>query len=142
MYRIALVLDEGFGRHVIDLAQEAYVWLVQSEENDRWADVVWKDPSTATDPLLHGVSTFARAKDEQTDDLISGIIEMIDEHHGECAHDPAWSEIDVIGAVLSPQIEETARSYGVDECQPTPQGFRLIRGWQRSSSARAPAHGG
>lgn len=141
MYRIVLVLDESFGRHVIDLAQEAYVWLVQSEENDRWADVVWKAPSTATDPLLHGVSTFARAKDEQTDELITGVIEMIDEHHGEHAHDPAWSEIDVIGAGLSPQIEQAARSYGVDDCQPTQQGFRLIRASRRSSNEREPAHG-
>jgi hypothetical protein len=127
MYRIILVVDESFGSRVVGLAQAAYVWLVQSEENDRWARLAWEAPSNVHDPLLHGLSTFIRQPQEGTDDLIIRLLDMIDEHHGELAHDPEWSEIDVIGATCSIAIEETARTYGVLRCEQTPNGFRLIR---------------
>lgn len=91
MYRIILVLDEDYGRRVIDLAQEAYVWLVQSEENDRWASSIWQRNPASEDPLLTGLSTFARMRCEPTDELVIRLLEMIDEHHGEFAHDPAWT---------------------------------------------------
>jgi hypothetical protein len=127
MYRIALVVDESFGRRVIELAKEVYVWLVQSKENDRWASAALELSSDSEDPLLRGVSTFARAGGEQTDDLIVSLLELIDDHHGEFAHDPPWSEIDVIGAAVTPKIEDAARKYGVVECRTTPTGFRLVR---------------
>ena len=127
MYRIILVLDENYGRRVIDLAQEAYVWLVQSEENDRWAALIWQRNPASEDPLLTGLSTFARMRCEPTDELVIRLLEMIDEHHGEFAHDPAWTRIDVVGASRSARVEEAARTYGVTECLTTPDGFCLIR---------------
>jgi hypothetical protein len=40
MYWIALVVDESFGRRVLELAKEAYVWLVRFRENDRRASAL------------------------------------------------------------------------------------------------------
>ncbi len=127
MYRIILVVDEQFGSRVLELVRTAYVWLVESVENDRWAKEAWKSPQDTDDSLLHGLSTFKREQEETCDALIIRLIDMIDEHHGEFAHDPEWSAIDVLGASPSNAIQEAAIAYGVYRCQAIPGGFRLYR---------------
>lgn len=127
MYRIVLVVDEQFGSRVLELVRTAYVWLVESAENDLWAKEVWESSQDTDDPLLHGLSTFKREQEEMGDALIIRLIDMIDEHHGEFAHDPEWSVIDVLGTSLSDAIQEAVVGYGVDRCETIPGGFRLHR---------------
>ena len=127
VYSIALVVDPTFGRRVVDLARTTYVWLVRSNENDRWAQVVWDAPSDGKDPLMYGVTTFVRLRDENVEDMLLRLLDMIDEHHGEFAHDPEWSEIAVVGAGCSAEIERAALAFGVHKCEPTPDGFRMLR---------------
>jgi hypothetical protein len=127
MYRIILVVDEHFGCRVLELARTAYVWLVESAENNRWAEEAWRNPQHGDDPLLYGLSTFKREQDEECDCLIIRLIDMIDEHHGEFAHDPEWSVIDVLGASPSNEIREAVIAYGVDRSEAIPGGFRLHR---------------
>jgi len=127
MYRIALVVDESFGSKVIELAQTVYVWLVESTENNRWARLVWQAPEDDADPLSRGVSTFKRQDGEELDALVIRLLGMIDEHHGEFAHDPEWSEIDVVGVCHSSAIVDAAAGYGVDRCEVIPGGVRLHR---------------
>ncbi|MBK8252947.1 MAG: hypothetical protein IPK82_09785 [Polyangiaceae bacterium] len=127
MYRITLVVDEHYGEKVLTLARGTYVWLVESIENDLWAKRYWDRTTANEDPLLHGVTTFRRLEGESIDALIVRLIELIDEHHGEVAHEPEWSEIDVIGAPASPGVIEAAGNYGVDRCEEFAGGFRLSR---------------
>ena len=127
MYRITLVVDDCFGRRVLDLAQTTYVWLVESTENDLWAKLACETLQHGGDPLLHGVSTFRRERGEDLDSLIIRVLDMIDEHHGEFAHEPEWSEIEVLGASPSSAIEAAAIEYGVARCEPISGGFRLFR---------------
>ncbi|HEY5958767.1 MAG TPA: hypothetical protein VIV60_19535 [Polyangiaceae bacterium] len=134
MYRIAMVVDERFGSKVLDLAQTVYVWIIESAENDRWAKLAWEAPQRCDDPLLCGVSTFKREPEEKLDALIVRVLDMIDEHHGEFAHDPEWSEIDVYGACTSTEIEAAAADYGVNRCESAPFGFRLCRPDPNSAS--------
>jgi len=127
MYRIVLVVDEHFGQRLLKLARTAYVWIVQSTDNDLWAKNAWESCPDSEDPLLHGVSSFGRQQNESTESLIVRVLDMIDEHHGEFAHDPEWSEIDVVGGELTTAIMEAARTYGVTECNATQVGFQLMR---------------
>jgi hypothetical protein len=127
MCRIALVVDECFGSKVLELARTMYVWLIESDENDQWAKLAWTAPQQNDDPLLYGVTTFKRQQGEDLDSMIIRLIDMIDEHHGEFAHDPEWSEIDVVGACLSSAIEVAAADYDVDRCEVVASGFRLCR---------------
>ena len=135
-YRIALVVDELFGSKVLALSQGAYVWLVESAENRRWAGLAWQRSQPDEDPLLRGVTTFERHPGEDLDALIVRVLEMIDEHHGEFAHDPEWSEIEVLGAAPSRAVVDAAAVHGVDRCETTPDGFRLCRA--RSGAAHPP----
>ena len=134
MYRIAIVVDERFGNKVLHLAQTVYVWLIESAENDRSAKLAWEAPQRGDDPLLCGVTTSKREHGEELDALIIRLLDTIDEHHGEFAHDPEWSEIDVYGACPSTAIEVAAADYGVNRCEVVPFGFRLCRPSPNSAS--------
>lgn len=127
MYRITLVLDEHCGPRLIELVRSSYVWAVQSAENGSWAKRIWSEPMTSADPELFGLSTFARLSDETLQEMVVRVLDLIDEHHGEYAHSPAWSEIEVIGAAPTAQVAEAARGYGVDTIEQTPEGFCLKR---------------
>lgn len=128
MYRIALVVDDFFGARLLDLARERYVWVVDSTCNAPWIQRSWAaSPADVEDPLLLGISSFSRYLNENDDDLIVRLLEMIDEHHGEFAHDPPWSEIEVLGARQSERIAEAAQLFGVDRIEETETGFRMVR---------------
>jgi hypothetical protein len=128
MYRIALVTDDLFGARLLDLARERYVWVVDSAGNAPWMRRSSAAPSTdPDDPLLLGISSFSRYPNEGDEDLILRLLEMIDEHHGEFAHDPPWSEIEVFGARQSERIVQAAQFFGVDRIEETAQGFRMVR---------------
>jgi hypothetical protein len=70
-----------------------------------------------------GLSTYKRLPGESPEEEIVRLIEMIEDHHGEFAHTPPWSEIEVIGAHVDPQrMEATARDVGATSVVPTPEG--------------------
>ena len=127
MYRIILVVDDHSGERLLDLARHAYVWAVQSNDNDPWATKIWQEPAVDSDPERYGLSTFARLPNESIDDLVIRLLEMIEDHHGAYAHAPAWSEIEVRGASPSQAIADAAKLYGVTRIENTSTGFFLRR---------------
>lgn len=127
-YRITLVIDESCGSQLDELVRTSYVWAIQSPENDRWAAQHWQASSPLSDPLQFGLTTFARLPAETDTELVIRLLEMIDDHHGEFSHEPAWSQIDVLGTHLTDEIADAARCYGVERFDETPEGFRLVRG--------------
>jgi hypothetical protein len=127
VYLITIVTDENFGERVLELACNTYVWLVRSAVNDAAAQAFWKSKQPADDPILHGLSTFDRTSDESTDEMLARLLDLIDDHHGVYAHDPAWTEINVIGVPASPAFEAAARTYGVNDTHATAEGFRVSR---------------
>ncbi|HMR10978.1 MAG TPA: hypothetical protein PKA88_34605, partial [Polyangiaceae bacterium] len=49
--------------------------------------------------------------------------EELEAHHGEFAHDPPWSEIEVYGVSLSPELESVFRELGATAFESTIDGF-------------------
>jgi len=127
MYRIVLVVDEHFGCKLLELVHTGYVWIVQSGDNDLWTERVTEGLPDTDDPLTQGVSSFVREQNESTESLVIRVLDMIDEHHGEFAHEPPWSEVQVIGMELTDTVVEASRAYGVTQCETTRSGFVLER---------------
>lgn len=127
MYKIALVLDEAFGARLFELARICYVWIIESEVNLPWIKRVWKFPDDE-DPLSRGATSFARYPGEGDEEILLRVLDMLDEHHGEGAHEPPWSEIEVHGAALSPDVLAIMQEeYGVDRFEKMPDGFCVYR---------------
>lgn len=124
-HKVGLVVDRQFGERVRELARSFHLWVIESPQNSPMARQVWTDEPAGPfgDALGSGVTTFEAGEDESTEEICARLAGDIDEHHGEHAHTPPWTEIEVFGAALSPGLREIFGDLGVTSFEPTPSGF-------------------
>ena len=87
IHKVILVLDKYFGKQIIELALKFHCWLVESPENLRYKDEVWKKIDMQSDPLETGITMFEAMYDGEKESYID-IIETIMEHHSEFENTP------------------------------------------------------
>jgi hypothetical protein len=124
-HRVGIVLDPEFGGRLSQLARQFHLWVVASETN---APAIRDSRGDATatetgDPLASGVTSFEPFPGESSEDLCVRILETVDDHHGDLAHDPPWSEIEVHGLGLTPRLRSLFTEFGAEEFTPTASGF-------------------
>ncbi|MHA7634117.1 hypothetical protein [Corallococcus sp. M7] len=124
-HKVGIVVEQGFGDRVAELARVFHVWVVESRENTPVIQGVWKSGlvDAAADPLAVGVTSFAAIEGESPEAMCARIASAVDEHHGEFAHDPPWSEIEVLGVKLTSTLRQVFEELGATVCTPTPEGF-------------------
>jgi len=124
-YRVGLVVDRGFGNRIPDLARTLHIWVVESAINTPVIQRFWATESSepTADPLGPGITSFKASETESADDACARIAGDVDEHHGEFAHDPAWSEIAVYGAKLTNRLREVFEELGATKFERTHEGF-------------------
>ncbi|RKG88136.1 hypothetical protein D7W82_11470 [Corallococcus sp. CA049B] len=124
-HKVGIVVDQGCGDRVAELARVFHVWVVKSRENTPVIQSVWKSGlvDEAVDPLSVGVTSFAAIEGESPEAMCARIAGTVDEHHGEFSHDPPWSEIEVFGVKLTPTLRHVFEELGATACTPTQQGF-------------------
>jgi len=122
-HRVGIVLDESFGRPLMLLAQRIHVWAVESRANTRAAkDFLALDVSLSDDPLESGVTTFVPQGNSRSENL-TGVLEDVDEHHGEYAHTPPWTVLEIYGLDEADVDKARLGEYGVTNLKRTE--FRL-----------------
>lgn len=124
-HKVGIVVDQGFGDRVAELARVFHVWVVESDANTPVIQEVWKSANMApaADPIAVGVTSFAAGAGESPEELCARIAWNVDEHHNESAHDPPWSEIEVFGVKLTATLRDVFEELGATACIPTEEGF-------------------
>lgn len=124
-HKVAIIVDREFGASLVDLASQYHVWIVESSANTPVIHEVWSSEALDGDgdPLGPGVTAFQAGAEESPDEMCERIAYEVDDHHGEFGHDPPWTEIKVIGAALSPRLEEAVHDIGAARLCVTPNGF-------------------
>lgn len=124
-HKVAIVADRAFGDRLSDLAREKHVWIVESPMNSPSIEAVWaREPDNANaDGSGPGVTSFTAADDETPEQMCLRLIDDIDAHHGESAHDPPWSEVQVAGAALTAALRTCFENIGARELIQTSDGF-------------------
>ncbi|WP_147444930.1 hypothetical protein [Corallococcus sp. CA053C] len=125
LHKVGIVVDQGFGDRLADLARVFHVWVVASGANTPVIQSVWKSAlvDAAADPLAVGVTSFAAGEGESREETCARIAWDVDEHHNESAHDPPWSEIEVFGVKLTAALRDVFEQLGATACIPTQDGF-------------------
>ncbi len=110
-HRVAVVFDEHAGAWLAALAARCHVWLVASEENQKAAQDGWQTAGPVADDLASGVTTFTREA-QRADEALASVLELVEDHHGEFAHDPPVDEILVVGLEPTDAVSSVLRDWG------------------------------
>ncbi len=133
-HRVGIVLDENFGGDLMLLARRMHVWVVESPTNTQVARDFLELPLSSTDdPLDSGITTF-KARGESLWERLAAVAEDVDEHHGEYAHTPAWTVLEIYGLDEPGAHRARLDEYGVTEIKRTELGLearRSVRGPRR-----------
>lgn len=124
-YRVGLVVDRNLGDQIPELARSFHVWAVESPINTAVIQRFWETERSEPDmdPLGPGITSFKASEAESAEEMCARIAGEVDEHHGEFAHDPPWSEIAVYGVTLSKRLREVFTQLGATAFAPTQKGF-------------------
>ena len=82
---------------------------------------LWNEHKSASHP--DGITSFVFDPDAASEDWLIAEISVIDLHHGEFSHSPAYSILNVIGVRWSDRIQEVLARFGFDYHEPTTEGF-------------------
>ena len=123
-YQVRVVLDRTFGRRLEHLPAGEPVWVIESADNTAAARRLWAQRPGVNH--LQGITTFHDCGGSPEEELME-VIDTIDLHHGVYSANPPFSEVEVIGAGLSPAVEQAFRRLGLSHFRPTPDGFLSSR---------------
>lgn len=124
---MAVVADPRLASRVEDLANKVHVWAVRSPDTEAIALRLWDEEHTQdADPLASGVTLFNGGSSGPEDDCV-GIIDVVEEHHGEYSHDPPLSAVEVLGAAPTERLRGEFHSLGFTRIEPTAEGFVAFR---------------
>ena len=123
-YRVRIVVDPSFGARLEDLPAGEPVWIIQSATNTPVAQRLWTERPGLTH--IRGITTF-RGDDRPPDEVLLGLIDTVDLHHGVYSADPPYSEVEVYGVGLTASIEHALRTLGFAHFQPAGEGFLATR---------------
>src|SRR5262245_21403814 len=122
---VAVVVDQNFGDQLAALSQRLHVWACSSSRNREVAEQVWAGPPTHS--LSRGITTFEYDPADSPADIVLGVLDEVELHHGEVSHDPEWRTLEVYGAALTPSLKTALRKLGVTRFESVEQGFRAFR---------------
>lgn len=123
--KVGIVVERNFGERLAALARSFHIWVIKSPVNTPFIKEYWsgEPQSPAHDPLASGITSFTPDDNESPEDACARIAGDVEDHHGEFAQDPPWSEIEVFGVKLSDRLREVFAEIGVTTFEPTPDGF-------------------
>ena len=125
-HRVAIVVDRNFGERLRELSRHCHVWACKTPDNLHVAVQLWAEKSGGYS-FEAGVTIFNVSAEATPEAMCRDILWTVDLHHGEYSHDPPWSEIEVVGAALTPPLRAGLEDYGVEDFEERPDGFLAIR---------------
>ena len=109
-YRVIVVVDRAFGEQLESIARGIPVWIIDSPPNRAFVEKVWREYPEPSH--LKGVTIFNSPEDASAERSLLGQLDTIDLHHGAYSADPPYSELEVIGVVLTEAIQTALEQTG------------------------------
>ena len=122
IHKVVLILTPHFGKRILNLAVQFHCWIVESVENVKFSDDLWKLIDVQSDPLESGI-TYFKPLSEKREEICIDMIETIMDHHSEFNHNPGLNVFEVIGVKLTTKIEDEFIQFGFSEFEITEEGF-------------------
>jgi hypothetical protein len=120
-YAVAIVVGRDAGAYLATLAARLHVWVCGTEANRRVAQA--RFASRPGSSLESGMTTFLVGDTDSAEEMVLGILYMVDLHHGEYSHNPPWDTVEVYGAPATPAVRAAFAEYDVMEFATAANGF-------------------
>ena len=125
-YVVAVVWDAEFGERLLDVAARFDTWVVPSSINRATVESVWRTAQESP-PATRELTIWSRPKSaDELQDWLS-ILFDIENHHGEHAHQPPVTVLEIFGGELTAAAKTALGEYGYRTLELTPSGFRATR---------------
>jgi hypothetical protein len=124
-YGVAIIVDPNFGERLGAVAKLMPVWIADTPANRVAAEEFWTlHPKQSH---VEGVTTFRIDPKLSPHEWAAGILQAVDEHHGDDLHNPPYSVIELFGASIVPSLEEALRRLGFVHFVGREGGFQAIK---------------
>lgn len=120
-----VVLDPAFGDRIMQVGMHNDIWIAPSEQNRKAADRLRDLLKRQSNPPL--VSMWSSPRTGSTEEEWLGILQDIEIHHGEHAHDPIVTALRIIGASPEPHVVAALSRYGYTRIRTHDGGFTASR---------------
>ncbi|NTZ83864.1 hypothetical protein FCJ61_12850 [Burkholderia metallica] len=125
---IALIVDPDSSERIRDIAAHArHTWVVTSDTNDPVVRQIWNTrwPESGQAPE-GGVTTFLRYGDDR-ESWCAGILDAVDDHHGDAMHRDGHAILAVYGTPLSGRLRRALSAFGFSDFVSTTEGFLAFK---------------
>ena len=102
-YRVFVVVDRNYGRHLTALAETGPVWIADTPVNRSVAEEIWAAYPNRSH--LEGVTTFKVPEGTSSEDMLINELDTINLHHGTHSANPPYTVLEVIGAAITARLK-------------------------------------
>lgn len=124
-YGVHVIVDPRFGDHLREIPAGEPVWIVDTEVNRCAYEMVGRERKPIS--YLVGLSCFKVDPNASPEDWLVSELGTIDLHHGDMAHDPPWSVINVIGTKWTKRVQDELARFGFQHHEDTAEGFEATK---------------
>lgn len=124
-HTVAIVVDRAFGDRLLALSRRLHVWIVDSAINRPAKDKVWNETKKYT--LESGATLFFDDGRESPDAVAVRMLGDVERHHGEGAHTPPMSRLEVYGTPRTVSLSSALTTFGFDHFEEDGERFIACR---------------
>jgi len=121
---VHVIVAPDYGERLRGLPADEAAWVADTPTNHGVINSLWRSsPAEPYRGYLTGITSFKVAADTTPEDWLLGILNSVEDHHGEYSQTPPYSTLRVIGTVLTPRIRAQLESYGFVKFEDLRDGF-------------------
>jgi hypothetical protein len=129
-----VILDPDYGERLREVPSGQPTWITMSPVNEPVIRSLWALRSDSSQ--LTGITGFSYQKDASPADRFLQELDTIDLHHGPYSSDAPYTELEVVGAQLTPSVRSALAKIGFSEFRNTPSGFIALRSDEEAITRR------
>jgi hypothetical protein len=121
---VAVLVERDASARIAALADRCHVWAIDTPENRRAAEPIWRRRRAVSQRLSLTLLQFDPVAPEE---VVARAMEGIELHRGEASQSPPWRRAEVFGAAATPALLAVFRQYGFNQLDTLPGGFSVER---------------
>lgn len=118
--KVAIVVEPDFRDDLLAIAEKHPVWIVETDQNWPRIEAAWK---VGAQMNLCYINKYPVDDASDREDSLTGILDSVDDHHGEYSKGGGYDGLIVHGLARTPLVREKLAKLGFEIGDVTEDGF-------------------